>query len=87
MKLQSVTMYRIYITADNDSLIENIVFKLKKKYGIDKVIIKRSKNVRNFIYMEIESPKISSKEKIEEVFREEGIRQIKIDVTELKKLL
>ncbi len=85
MKLQPVTVYRIYITTSDNDLIENIVTRLKKNYNIDKIILKKSKNVRDFIYIEIEASKIGSREEVEKFFREEGVEQVKIDIVELKR--
>jgi len=85
MKLQPTIVYRVYITTNNDDIIENIIFKLKRKYDESKVVLKKSRNVRNFIYIEIETPRTCSKEELKRVFEEGGIERVKIDVVELKK--
>ncbi len=87
MKLQPVIVYRIYVTTNNNNFIDNIMLKLKRKYGTSKVILKKSTNVRNFIYIEIETSKTDSKEEIEKTFKEEDIERVKIDIVELKKPL
>ncbi len=85
MRLQQVTVYRIYTTTNNTDLIENIITMLKEKYNIDNIIVKRSNNVRGFVYIEIEASKVGSKEEIKKFFESIGMEQIKIDVVELKK--
>lgn len=87
MKLQSIKLYRVYITFNKEELIHKIVGKLEEKYNPRRITITKSKNVRDFVYLEIEVPRQGIEKEIEKMFKSNGITSVKVDVLEIKKPL
>lgn len=87
MRLQSIRLYRVYITFNNEELIHKIVDRLEEKYNPRRITLTKSKNVRDFIYLEIEIPRQGIEKEIEEIFKSNGITSVKVDVLEIKKPL
>ena len=87
MKLKTVTMYRVYLTTNNEESIKTLIDKIRELQGVEKVSYRASINVRYFAYIEIETLREDLKNELEKIIQEIGVDSVKIDVVEVKKPL